>query len=337
MEYNCDLITGEDLKKGVLSVDQESRKVYFEEKDVQSDYIASPSFFNSHIHLGDSHIKDPPYMSLEELVGPGGHKFHYVMSDSANTAIMSSIGTALSSGTSALADFREGGVEGLEVLRRVDEQQICYPLARPSTIEEGEELASDDYVMGFGLSSVRDHEEEYIEQMRKLARVKKKMFAIHAGERDPQDVEGAINLEPDVLIHMNMATKPQLEDAMAKGIPIVSCFRSNSFFGLLNLKNYRMLVDYEKWLIGTDNVMLASPSALDEMSFGSYLLQRDEEIIKAAFRGFDIFSVNPGLIVFNKKKNLTHTLRAISSVVKRGKREDIDKIFRGYDLSNLFD
>lgn len=333
MEYTCDLIlTDGNLKKGVLTI-EDGNKVYFDEKEVHSDYIACSSFFNSHVHLGDSHLKDPPYMSLDELVGPGGYKFQHLDTNNDPLVITSSIETSLASGTSAMADFREGGIKGLQILKEADKDRLCCPLARPSTVEEGEKLAADDYVLGFGLSSVRDHEENYIEQIRKLARSKNKMFAIHAGERDSQDVEKAIDLEPDVLVHMNMATKSQLKNAMDKGIPIVSCIRSNSFFGLLNLENYRMLLDYQNWLIGTDNVMLASPSVLDEMSFASYLLQKDREIIEAAFRGFDVFGVKPSLVIFNKKRNLAHTLRPISSVVKRGKNEDIDGIFG--DLSGL--
>ncbi len=337
MEYSCDLILADgNLKKGVLIVDQENQKADFEEKEVHSEYIACPSFFNSHIHLGDSHIKEPPPMSLEELVGPGGYKYQHLTSDRAQQAIMSSIEVARSSGTSALADFREGGVEGLEILKRADEDRICYPLARPSTPEEGKRLLADDYTAGFSLSSVRDHEEDLVDQIRRLAKASNKMFAIHAGERDPQDVERAIGLGPDLLIHMNKATKSQLKQAMDENIPIVSCLRSNAFFGLLDLENYRMLLDYHNWLIGTDNVMLASPSLLDEMAFASHLLQNDKEVIKAAFKGFSIFGGKPDLVVFNKKKNLTYTKRAVSSVVKRGKPEDIDKIFRGYDFRDMF-
>lgn len=335
MEYHCEVILADgNAKKGILTIDQENKKTYFDEKDVSSDYIASPSFFNSHIHLGDSHIKDPPYMSLEDLVGPGGYKFQHLTSSSPH-AMASSIGDALSSGTSALADFREEGSEGLEILKSADKDRVCYPLVRPSTIEEAEKLAADNYVIGFGLSSVRDHEEDYVEQIRKLASTKNKMFAIHAGERDSQDVDQAINLEPGVLVHMNMATRSQLRDAMDKSIPIVSCFRSNSFFDLLNMENYRMLMNYENWLIGTDNVMLASPSLLDEMGFASYLLQNDKEVIKAAFRGFEVFGSKSQILLFNKKRNLKHSPRPVSSVVRRGKKEDIEGIL-GYDLSDLF-
>jgi cytosine/adenosine deaminase-related metal-dependent hydrolase len=165
MDYKCDLIlTDGSSCKGILTIDEVEGKIYFEEKEVESEYIVSPSFFNSHIHLGDSLVKDPPPMKLEELVGPGGFKFRILSTDErAINAIKNSINIALASGTSALADFREEGIEGLKVLKQADDEKLCFPLARPSNAEEAEELAKDDYVKGFGMSSIRDHELSFIE------------------------------------------------------------------------------------------------------------------------------------------------------------------------------
>jgi cytosine/adenosine deaminase-related metal-dependent hydrolase len=233
---------------------------------------------------------------------------------------------ALSSGTSALADFREGGLEGVEILRKADEKRVCMPFARPSSIEEAEKMAEMDYIAGFGMSSVRDHSMEFLEEIRKIASKNGKLFAIHAGERDVEDVDDAINLEPDVLIHMNMADKRQVKLAMDEEIPIVSCPRSNAFFGLLNMENYEMLSSYEKWLLGTDNVMIASPSMLAEMSFASYILRKNEDIFKAGIRGFDIFGRKPLIVVFHMRENLSHTLNPLASVVRRANISDIEMI-----------
>ncbi len=67
---------------------------------------------------------------------------------------------------------------------------------------------------------------------RDIARKNGKIFAIHAGERDDEDVEDALAMEPDFLIHMNMASERNLKRAIDLEIPIVTCFRSNAFFGL---------------------------------------------------------------------------------------------------------
>jgi cytosine/adenosine deaminase-related metal-dependent hydrolase len=211
-EFKCDLLTPDgNVLKGILILD--NGKAYFEEKDVESEYVVTPTFFNAHVHLGDSVAKDPPFMPLEELVGPNGFKFK-VLSRSNPDAIRKSVEMALASGTTALADFREGGLEGLGLLRRADEKHVCMPFARPTSVEEAEKMAEMEYVAGFGMSSVRDHDMEFLEEIRKIALKNGKLFAIHAGEKDAEDVEDAINLEPDALIHMNMADKKQVKRVM---------------------------------------------------------------------------------------------------------------------------
>jgi len=325
-------LTG-DVKKGILSL---TDKIEFEEKDVETEYVVSPSFFNAHVHLGDSHIKDPPFIELEKLVGPGGFKFQ-MMSKGGVEAIKDSIEIALSSGTTILADFREGGVEGINILKKADKNRVCFPFARPSDVEEAKLLAEDEYVKGFGMSSTRDHEIEFLEEIRKIAKCSGKLFGIHAGERDAEDVDGAINLNPDFIVHMNMAEKSQIKRVMEENIPVVSCIRSNAFFGLLNLENYGILADYEKWLIGTDNVMVASPSILAELKFAAYLLRRDVEIFMSALRGFELFDSKPSLVIYSKNKNLSCSLNSFASIVRRAEKDDIINIIDMNDLKNIFD
>jgi cytosine/adenosine deaminase-related metal-dependent hydrolase len=321
MSFKCDLITGDgEVIRGTLIV---NGKAYFEEKDVESKFIVSPSFFNSHVHLGDSLAKDPPFLSLEELVGPKGFK-HTLKQDI--SAIKNSIELAFSSGTSTLADFREGGIKGLEILKKADERRVCMPFARPLSVEEAEKLAEVDYAVGFGMSSIRDHDLNFLEEIRRIAARKGKLFAIHAGERDAGDVDDAISLDPDLLVHMNMAEGRQVKHVMDEEIPIVSCIRSNAFFGLLNLKIYKMLSSYEKWLLGTDNVMVSSPLMLSELSFSSYILKKNEEVFKAAVRGFEIFGRKPSLVIFHKRRNLSNSLNPLASVMRRADAMDIEML-----------
>ena len=108
--------------------------------------------------------------------------------------------------------------------------------------------------------------------------------------------------------------------------PIVSCIRSNAFFGLLNVENYRILLEYEKWLIGTDNVMIAKPSILEEMHFASFILRNDKEIYKASVRGFKLFDIKFGIVIFHKRKNLHKSMNIISSIVRRVGIEDIERV-----------
>ncbi|RLI75682.1 amidohydrolase [Archaeoglobales archaeon] len=310
---------------GELTID---KKAHFEEKKIDEvKYIITPTFFNAHTHLGDSIAKDPEFMELEKLVGPDGFKFKVLNRASKkelSLAMRNSINVALKSGTSFLADFREGEIEGVKLLKQADKKNVCVTFARPSNIEEAELLLKYN-IDGFGMSSVRDHNLTFLEELRDFTRRERLMFAIHAGERDDEDVEDALALEPDLIIHMNKASIKNLKKAIDERIPIVSCLRSNAFFNLLNPKNYQILSEYERWLIGSDNVMISSPNMLSEMNFSSYLLKKEKEIFCAATRGFDVFRQGDSLIVFHTRRNLYKT-KNLRSVVRRANTDDILKI-----------
>jgi hypothetical protein len=281
MGYRVALVMPDGVFTGELS---ETGR-HFDERKIQPEYIAFPTFFNSHVHLNDAVTLDPPRMRLEEMVGPGGYKFRMISMKFQK--IPDALRTALNlKDTSHFLEFREGGEEMLKALEASGVDGIL-PLARPGSIEEAERIAGK--VRGFALSSIRDHDAEFVEELRSFARRKGLIFAIHAGERDDEDVDGALSLEPDVLIHMNRARKEQLSMAMDEEIPVVSCIRSNFFFSLENRENYAILAEYFGWMIGTDNAMICSPSILDELCFASFVVGREEELFAASLRGHTIF------------------------------------------------
>ncbi len=320
-----ELITPEgNVLKGELVV--EGGSVKFEECECKPEFFFAPTFFNAHTHLGDSIAKDPPFMGLIELVGPGGYK-HRVLEKAGEAVvdgIRNSLTIALESGTTALLDFREGGKKGLELLLKADKRGICLPLARPSDLREAEELIERS--AGFGMSSTRDHDYEFLEELRDIAKRSNKLFGIHAGELDDGDVEDAIALSPDFIVHMNMASGRQLREVMDEGIPIISCIRSNSFFGLLNPKNYRILSEYGSWLLGTDNAMISKPSMLEEMHFASLIVKNDLAILKASVRGFELFGGIMGVIVFHRRRNFKRCRNPISTLVRRADVEDVERV-----------
>ncbi len=319
--YKGLLITTEGLVKGELIVDDD---IVFEEGECKPEFIFAPTIFNAHTHLGDSIAKEPPFLGLEELVGPKGYKFKVLTESDENElvgGIRNSIEIAVECGTTALLDFREGGSSGMSVLQRADEKGICLPLVRPINLEEAEILI--DKAVGFGMSSTRDHDYKFLEDLREIARRKGRIFAIHAGERDEGDVEPALALEPDLLVHMNMASERLLRMAMDERIPIVSCIRSNAFFDLLNPKNYRILSEYDLWLLGTDNAMIAKPSMLEEMHFASLIVRDDLTVFKASIRGFELFGGRRGYIIFHTRKNFKSAKNVLATFVRRAGIEDI--------------
>ena len=261
-----------DLESGETGYLIEDNGWKFEHADLDPDYVLMPSFFNAHTHIGDSFM-EAPRISLERLVGPNGYKFKKLHETDERTILrgMKKAIDLIKRTSSTSLEFREGGIDGYRLYMKADPERILTALSRPLNLEEAEMLA--ELSGGFNFSSTRDHSFSFLEECRDIARKRKLIFAIHAGEVNEKDVDAALNLEPDFLIHMNRADGKQLRRAMDMEIYIVSCLRANAFFGVFNLKNYRILSEYERWLIGTDNAMIATPSMVDELKFGSCFLE----------------------------------------------------------------
>ncbi|MEM1578174.1 MAG: amidohydrolase [Archaeoglobaceae archaeon] len=314
--YRGVLIDGEDVKHGYLI---EGR---FEESRIDfEDFVFTPTFFNAHTHLGDAIAKDPPFTTLSFLVAPGGYKFKILDNHSTKDlrdALLHEVEIAKSAGTIRFLDFREGGEGGLKSVEGID---CVIPLGRPNSVEEALKMRC----AGFGMSSVRDHEFEFLCNLRKIARKREMIFAIHAGEADCEDVERALELEPDFVVHMNSCGE-MIKLFIEKEIPIVSCIRSNFFFGLEKPEVYKKLSSYEKWLLGTDNAMLFPPSMLEEIHFAAIVVKNDSAVFKASFRGFEIFKEVPGYIVFHRRRNLRNAKNLLSTIVRRAGFEDIETI-----------
>lgn len=327
--YRGVLIDQDGIRHGCLvdGVFEESREEF-------DDYLITPTFFNAHTHLGDAIAKDPPYLELKSMVGPGGYKFEVLRSHSAEElrrAIIHEVEIAKKSGTAVFLDFRESGVEGLKVVEGIDG---VLQLGRPRSIEEAERMKC----YGFAMSSARDHELELLFGIRKLARKRGLIFAIHAGEVDCGDVETAIELEPDFIVHMNMCAQ-YLKSFIDAGIPIVSCVRSNFFFDVANPKVYRILAEYENWLLGTDNAMFFNPSMLEEMNFSSIVVKNDLSVFRASINGYRIFGeklgIRRGYVVFRKDWKLKNSKNLISTLVRRACERDIEAVIGLKESSHL--
>jgi len=297
----------------------------FEESRIDFDeYIFTPTFFNSHTHLGDAALKEAPFMELRELVGPDGYKHEFLQKtdpESLRHFATLEVETARKSGTSHFLDFREGGITGYEVIQGLPG---VLPLLRPNSLQEAKRMRT----FGFSFSSIRDHNLEFLESIRKLAKNEGIIFALHAGEADCNDVDPALDLNPDLIIHMNFCPQ-KLKEVFDLRIPIVSCFRSNAFFGLLNPESYKLLKDYDLWLLGTDNAMIASPSILDELHFASYIVRDDESLFRAAIKGHELFNQRSGFIVFHRKYSFKKTRDPISTLVRRANSFDIELVLFG--------
>jgi cytosine/adenosine deaminase-related metal-dependent hydrolase len=234
-----------------------------EETTVDSEDIILPAFVNAHTHVGDSIAKEAGRgLSLEELVAPPDGLKHRLLAESSQETQIEAMAHSLAfmqqSGTGTFLDFREQGVTGVEALRSAAEDLEIEALAFGRGDPEVLSVAD-----GYGASGTNDGD---FAAARAAARDAGKPFAIHAGERDTSDIEAALALEPDHLVHMVHAEREHLEQVATMDIPIVVSPRSNLVTDV-GLPPVSKLLEYTTVALGTDNVMLNGPSMFRELEF----------------------------------------------------------------------
>lgn len=306
--------------------------------------IIIPCFINAHVHLGDSVAKDIPFKSLDELVKPPSGIKHQILDSTEarklRAAMRSSLQDMLFSGTSHFIDFREGGIRGVRALQRAMQDSLTQGsiLGRPAGEEEAGALLNE--CDGFGISGANDLEFEYLEMLRSLAKRQGKCFAIHAGERDRSDIDTALSLEPDILVHMTHAVPKDLKKVADLGIPVVLCPRSNFATGVgsSSKPDVKKMVELGICLaLGTDNVLLNSPCMFSEMEFASKVfLDSEVEVLRmATLNGAKILglesqvgAIDAGEIanftVINKNSNnIRYTKNLLRTIVRRARPDDM--------------
>ena len=339
------IIYGDDFRplEGYLCIsDGIIKEIGTDLVDSEFQGIICPRFVNAHTHIGDSAFKDPPFLPLCELVGPGGLK-HQLLAKAPRAVLVESMKRTLldmiATGTFAFADFREGGPKGVEMLFEALEglPLTARILGRPY---DGS-LDIHDSAWGLGISSTRDHDLETMRQMVSRARCCSKVVAIHAGEAGTQDISEALSLNPDFLVHLSRASREDLRRVAASGVPVVVCPRSNLVTGA-GLPDVKEMINLGICVgVGTDNVMLNSPNMFSEMELVSKaLLHDDRQVFKmctlngAKIMGIDekAGSISEGkearLMVIDKlSDNMWGSSDLLASFVRRARPSDILAIF----------
>ncbi|TAJ44113.1 amidohydrolase family protein [Methanofollis fontis] len=299
----------------------------------------SPAFFNAHTHLGDTVAMDCASNGgdLAALVTPPNGLKHRILAatpvEQLIAGMKASIRTMRESGTAGFADFREGGIEGVRALQEALEDEPCLPIIFGR--EGGEREAH-----GIGISSVRDVTDAE-EQVRR-ARASGKLVAFHAGEKDPDDIDGALAYDPDLLVHCTHATRDQLRRIADAGIAIAVCVRSNWILGVTRGAEHPPLQTMADLgctvYLGTDNVMFVQPDMLREMCFCDAVSPLPPEwILRAAVggaslgggRSFDIQIGNPAhfVLIDARRSALQYSTNPIASIVRRvGGKEILETV-----------
>ena len=308
--------------------------VAVEETATESDAIVCPAFVNAHTHIGDSIAKEAGAgLSLDELVAPpDGLKHRLLRATSAAEkieAMRRSLRFMQRSGTAATIEFREGGVEGVEAIRRaLDGLDIHATILGRETVEAME--AAD----GFGASGARD--DDFAER-RAATREAGRPFGIHAGERDPHDLTPALDLDPTFLVHVVHPEPRHLDRIEREGVPVVVCPRSNLVTGV-GTPPIADLLDRTTVALGTDNVMLNSPSMFREMEFAAKVggVAAADVLRMATVNGADLVGLNCGLIepgrdakllvLDGDSDNLSGARDPVRAVVRRAGVDDVERV-----------
>ncbi len=305
-----------------------------EEESVSSSNIVCPAFVNAHTHIGDSIAKEAGAgLSLEELVAPPDGLKHRLLRQASRAekvdAMRRSLKFMQSTGTASFLEFREGGVEGVFALREAAEGLGIDPFILGRETVEAMEAAD-----GFGASGANDA--DFARERTATDRFGK-TFGIHAGEADSSDINPALDLSPDFLVHVVHPEPIHLDRIEHSEIPIVVCPRSNLVTGV-GLPPMKELLDRTTVALGTDNVMLNSPSMFREMEFTAKLTDiAPREILRMATQngariaGLNCGVIDPGrdaklLVLDGDSDNLSGNRDVVRSLVRRAGASDVTDV-----------
>jgi len=293
-------------------------------------YLAAPSLFNAHTHVGDSFAKEAVFgMNASQAVGKDGAKWGIYPHSSPQERVDSmedSMAYMLSSGTTSFADFRENGLEGIAELKKAAESIKIKPVILGRNVSEKE-------CDGLGLNLYQEGQ---------IPEPREKILALHAGESEGE-VERALKHNPDVIIHYTKASKEEIRIAARKNISIVVCPRSNSCLqaGFPDVRG--MLDAGVNVSLGTDNVMINQPNMFREMEYLSKasllqgsMLSPQEVFALSSRNGAKAFRKNSGTIkkgadadIMFLDKNaptLKGSKNLLASIVHRCEPENVRKV-----------
>jgi cytosine/adenosine deaminase-related metal-dependent hydrolase len=313
---------------------EDSRIEAIEETETASTDIVLPAFVNAHTHIGDSVAKEAGIgLSLDEAVAPPDSLKHRRLAAADRSELVTAMRRTLrfmrQTGAISCLDFRESGVEGARALRDAATGVTTEPF-----IFGSDEVSVLDVADGYGASGAND--DDFAEE-RAAATDRDVPFAIHAGEPDPTDINPALDLEPDLLVHMVHAQQPHLERVTDQSVPVTVCPRANAVLGV-GRPPVRDLLEHTTVALGTDNVMLNPPSMFREMAYTERQFDvTAREVLRMAttagaeIAGLDCGVVSPGrraalTVLDGDSDNLAGSTDPVRAAVRRATALDVDRV-----------
>ena len=255
-----------------------------------------PGFINAHTHVGDSIGKDVGLdFDVEEKIHPIIGIKQKILTNSKTSHLTSFIRNSclsmIKKGITTFVDFREGGLDGIELLRnatkglpirsiilgRINYYQDLKSIQKNTSLPESKKNDLSNLLKkcdGIGVSGPN----EFSDSVLKFYSQVQKIRAIHSAETlescmistkitAKTETQRALFLKPNFLVHMTHASKNDLTLASKNEISIVVCPRANAALaeGIPDIN--MMMKSGCNLTIGTDNVMINSPDMFREMDY----------------------------------------------------------------------
>jgi cytosine/adenosine deaminase-related metal-dependent hydrolase len=267
--------------------------------------LACPGFINAHTHIGDSFGKDIGIdSSFETRIHPIHGIKNKILQKSERKHLInfmrSSAISMMRNGVVVFADFREGGLQGIDQIKEatsglsiksivLGRPEYYYDISRD--FYKNRKFTPDvmklicnilNFADGLGISGANENTDSSLNQYREIIQkksLKKYLIGIHAsesletekksititGKSEVQRIIG--NLSPNFIVHLTNASDTDIQLVAKKKIGIVVCPRANGTLGVGIPKIARML-SYGCCIgIGTDNVMINSPDMFRELDY----------------------------------------------------------------------
>ncbi len=325
------VLKGQDLTPVRENIVIDDGKIIEMAKDVcegkiidATDSIVCPTFLNGHTHIGDSIIKDEGYgLSLGEMVKPPNGVKHKALANAEDGEIIDAMKKSMwdmfESGTTHFIDYREGGIKGVELLRKASKNLPVTPviLGRDDSFYgQNPDLRKVKIAIrkllkladGIALSGFGEISDEVASLITSECRKAGKISSIHVAEsmhlqddslRDfnKTEIQRGVDADFDQLVHCTNLRNNDLE--LIKNSNVVVCPRANATLNVGVAPLNEMFSKGIKPLLGSDNLMLNSPNLFRELEFSLKIMSvyyknylNPKDLLKTATTNICNFEIN---------------------------------------------
>lgn len=325
------VLKGQDLTPVRENIVIDDGKIIEMAKDVcegkiidATDSIVCPTFLNGHTHIGDSIIKDEGYgLSLGEMVKPPNGVKHKALANAEDGEIIDAMKKSMwdmfESGTTHFIDYREGGIKGVELLRKASKNLPVTPviLGRDDSFYgQNPDLRKVKIAIrkllkladGIALSGFGEISDEVASLITSECRKVGKISSIHVAEsmhlqddslRDfnKTEIQRGVDADFDQMVHCTNPRNNDLE--LIKNSNVVVCPRANATLNVGVAPLNEMFSKGIKPLLGSDNLMLNSPNLFRELEFSLKIMSvyyknylNPKDLLKTATTNICNFEIN---------------------------------------------